>query len=37
LYPIDENFSGTGHGGHHRSFPVLLVSLAVTLLGMIAF
>ncbi|WJX50554.1 hypothetical protein P8452_36840 [Trifolium repens] len=37
LYPIDENFSGTSHCGHHRSFAILLLSLAVTFLGMIAF
>ncbi|KAK2434257.1 hypothetical protein QL285_019425 [Trifolium repens] len=36
LYPIDENFSGAIHG-HHRSLAALLLSFAVTFLGMIAF
>ncbi|GAU29103.1 hypothetical protein TSUD_58690 [Trifolium subterraneum] len=36
LYPIDENFSGASHG-QHRSFAVLLLSLAVAFLGRIAF
>ncbi|CAI8618491.1 unnamed protein product [Vicia faba] len=35
LYPIDENFSGVNHR-HHRSFAVILLSLAVAFLGVVS-